>query len=74
MIPIKLTALLSIVFAATCLWFAVDAFTSLSTIADPVERSGERDFALFWGFLAVVGAAIAWIAWKVAGSQTGDED
>jgi len=39
MLPIKLTAFFFLVFAAVCLWFAIDWFTSLASIADPAEAS-----------------------------------
>ena len=66
MISIRLTALFSIVFASTCLWFAIDAFTSLADIADPVQASGARDFAWFWSFLAVIGVVLGVLSWKIA--------
>jgi len=73
-IPIKLAALAFIVFAAICLWFAIDAFASLADIADPVEASGARDFAWFWSFLAGVGVVLGWVSWRVAQTQMVDKD
>ncbi len=73
-ISVKLTALLSIVFAAICLWFAIDSFTSLADITDPVEASGAGDFAWFWSFLAGVGAVIGLVSWRIAQAQMEDED
>ena len=73
-ISIRIAALASIVFAATCLWFAVDAFTSLADITNPEELSGAKSFVWFWTFLAAVGVAIAWVSWKVARAQSEDEN
>lgn len=71
-ISAKVAAIFSVVFAAMCLWFAIDAFTALPD-ADPQQVSGGESFAWFWSFLAVVGVAIAWVSWKVAGART-DKD
>ena len=73
-ISIRLAAVLSIVFAATCLWFAIDGFTSLASITNPDQASGAKSFAWFWSFLAVVGAVIGLLSWKVAQAQTKDKD
>jgi len=73
-IPIKLAALAFIVFAAICLWFAIDAFASLADIADPVEASGARDFAWFWSFLAGVGVVLGLVLWRIAQTQMEDKD
>jgi hypothetical protein len=71
-ISLRLAAFLSIVFAATCLWFAIEGFTSLASITDPDEVSGAKSFAWFWTFLTVVGAVIALLSWKVAQAQDKD--
>ena len=73
-LPIKLTAFFFIVFAAVCLWFAIDWFTSLATIADPVEASGARSFAWFWSFLFVVGVVLGLASWKIAQAKLEDKD
>ena len=73
-IHIKLAALAFIVFAAICLWFAIDAFSSLADIADPVEASGAGDFAWFWSFLAGVGLVLGWVSWRIAQMQMEDKD
>jgi hypothetical protein len=72
-ISARVAAFFSIVFAAVCLTFAIDAFTSLTDIADPEQASGGRDFVWFWIFLAVVGAVIGWLSWR-AGRTPMDED
>ena len=73
-LPIKFTAIVSMVFAAMCLWFAIDGFTSLADSTDPEQVSGGRSFAWFWSFLAGVGLAITWLSWRFAQSQIEDKD
>jgi hypothetical protein len=69
-LPIKIAAIFAAVFGGMCLWFAIDAFTTVTD--DPGLISGGRSFAWFWSFLAVVGFAIAWASWKVGQRQSGD--
>ncbi len=73
-ISVKLAALFSFVFAAICLWFAVDAFKSLADITDPAQASGAGDFVWFWGFLAAVGGVLGAVSWTIAERQTEDKD
>jgi hypothetical protein len=74
LISTKFAALASLVFAALCLWFALDGFTSIPDNADPEQVSGGRSFAWFWSFLTVVGLAMAWLMWKLAEIQERDKD
>ena len=72
-ISAKIAAVFSLVFAAICLWFALDGFSSPDAPdADPA--SGGRSFAWFWTFLAAVGFAIAWVSWKLGEAPTQDKD
>jgi hypothetical protein len=71
-ISVKLAALFSFVFAAVCLWFAVDAFKSLADMSDPAQAAGAGDFVWFWSFLAVVGVVLGVVSWKLAERQTED--
>ena len=71
-ISVKLAALFSFVFAAVCLWFAVDAFKSLADV--PAQMPGAADFVWFWGFLAGVGLVLGVVSWKIGGTQTEDKD
>jgi len=73
-ISVKLAALFSFVFAAVCLWFAVDAFKSLADITDPAQAAGAGDFVWFWGFLAGVGVVLGVVTWTIAERQTEDKD
>ena len=59
----RVGAVISIVFAAVCLWFALDGFSAPEDVAGAEPISGGRAFAWFWAFLAVVGFAIAWLSW-----------
>ena len=73
-LPLKLTAFSFIVFAAVCLWFAIDFFASLASIADPVEASGAKSFAWFLSFLFVVGVVLGFVSWKIAQKQSEHEE
>ena len=57
-------AIASMVFAATCLWFTIDAFTTPADIANPDQLSGGPSFAGIWALLAAVGFAIGWFSWR----------
>ena len=73
-ISVKLAELFSFVFAAVCLWFAVDALKSLADITDPAQAAGAGDFVWFWGFLAGVGVVLGVVTWTIAERQTEDKD
>ena len=72
-ISVKLAALFSFVFAAICLWFAVDAFKSLADVTDPEQASGAGDFVWFWGFLAGAGLVLGVVSWTIADRRTEDK-
>jgi len=74
MLPIKLTAFFFIVFAAVCLWFAIDWFTSLASIADPVEASSAKSFVWLWSFLFVAGVVLGVLSWRIAKAKLEDND
>ena len=57
-------AIASVVFAATCLWFAIDAFTTPAELSNPDQLSGGPSFAGVWALLAAVGLAIGWLLWR----------
>jgi len=73
-ISVKLAALFSFVFAAVCLWFAVDAFKALAEVTDPAQTPGAADFVWFWGFLAGVGLLLGVVSWTIADRQTEEKD
>ncbi|HET7365591.1 MAG TPA: hypothetical protein VFJ70_18635 [Burkholderiales bacterium] len=60
----RVAAIASMVFAAICLWLALDAFTSPADIANPDQLSGGPSFAGVWALLAAVGFAIGWFSWR----------
>ena len=55
----RLSIMISVVFAAVCFSVAIIGFTSLGDIADPAQRSDGQGFAWFWTFLGTVAAAFA---------------
>ena len=70
-ISAKVSAFFAIVFSATCMWFAIDAFSP--TVIDP-EQPPSAEFAWFWAFLAVVGAGLAFVSWKISETRMEDGD
>ena len=61
-------AIASMVFAAMCLWFAIDAFTTPAELSNPDQLSGGPSFAGVWALLAAVGFAIGGLAWRFSAS------
>ena len=59
-------AIAAMVFAAICLWLAINAFTSSPEATNPDQLSGGGSFAVIWALLAVVGFAIGWFSWRQA--------
>lgn len=60
----RAAAIASVVFAAVCLWLAIDAFTSPADLANPDQLSGGASFASIWALLAAAGLAIGWFSWR----------
>jgi len=58
-ISMRLSVILSVIFAAICFGVAITGFSSLGDIADAAQRDDGRGFAWFWAFLGSVGAAFA---------------
>jgi hypothetical protein len=58
-ISMRLSVILSVVFAAICFGVAINGFSSLGDISDPAQRADGRGFVLFWAFLGAVGAVFA---------------
>ena len=61
------SAIAAMVFAAICLWLAVDAFNSPPEASNPDQLSGGASFAGVWALLAAVGFVIAWLLWRFSG-------
>ena len=64
-ISAKMSVIMAAIFAAGCFAFAVNGFTSLGGITDPVQRADSLGFAWFWTFLGSIavlfGALGVWI-------------
>jgi hypothetical protein len=58
-ISMRLSVILSVIFAAICFGVAITGFSSLGDIADPAQRADGQGFAWFWAFLGAVAAAFA---------------
>lgn len=63
-LSVRSGAIASMVFAAMCLWLAIDAFTTPAELINPDQLSGGPSFAGVWALLAAVGFAIGWLAWR----------
>ena len=59
----KLSMILSAVFALVCFGVAITGFTSLGDVADPAQRSDGEGFAWFWTFLGVVATFFGALGW-----------
>jgi membrane protein implicated in regulation of membrane protease activity len=73
-LSIRLAAIGALIFAAVCLWFAIEGFMSPADVSDPDSMAGGREFAWFWVFLAGVGVLIGVLSWRVSRSQSSPED
>jgi len=64
-ISMKMSVILSAVFAVICFSVAITGFSGLGDITDPAQRSDGEGFALFWTFLGAVatvfGALGLWV-------------
>jgi hypothetical protein len=60
----RAAAIASVVFAAFCLWLALDAFTSPAELSSPDQLSGGAGFVSVWALLAASGFAIGWFLWR----------
>lgn len=70
---INATIIAAAIFAAICLAFAVNGFTSLGNLTDPTEISDAKGFAWFWTFLATVAIVLGLVAWRIS-RRTGEEE
>ena len=64
-LSMKMTVIISAVFAVVCFAAAITAFTSLGDIADPAQRDDGRGFAWFWTFLGVVATFFGTLGWWI---------
>lgn len=64
--------LLCAIFAAICFGIAIQGYTSLGDISDPVQLNDAKGFAGFWAFLGGVAVLFGVLSlWIV---RTGKED
>jgi hypothetical protein len=73
---VKITAHLALIIAAVfsliCFGVAIQGFTSLGEIADPVQLSDAKGFAGFWAFLGLVGVACGVGSHRIARAEKED--
>ena len=69
----RLSMILSAVFALICFGVAITGFSSLGDIADPAQRDDGRGFAWFWTFLGVVATFCGALGWWILRTHKGDE-
>jgi len=72
-LSIQATIIAAAIFAAVCLAFAINGFTSLGNLTDATEIADARGFAWFWTFLASVAIVLGLVAWWIA-RRTGDDE
>jgi hypothetical protein len=72
-LSIQATIIAAAIFAAVCLAFAINGFTSLGDITDPAVIADAKGFAWFWTFLASVAIVLGLVAWWIT-RRTDDEE
>ena len=72
-ISAKLSIIMSAVFVAVCLGFALTGFFSLGDIPDAAQRDDARGFAWFWTFLASVGFVMGALSYWIMRTSREDE-
>ncbi|HET7764744.1 MAG TPA: hypothetical protein VFK92_06595 [Burkholderiales bacterium] len=73
-ISMRVSVVISVVFAAICFGVAISGFSSLGDIADPAQRADGQGFAWFWTFLGVVAAAFALLGYGILKTYKQDSD
>ena len=68
-LSMKMTVIISAVFALICFGVAITGFSSLGDIADPAQRADGRGFAWFWTFLGVVATFFGALGWWILRTQ-----
>jgi hypothetical protein len=69
----QLTFWIAIAFALASFAYAMFGFTSVDASMTDAERADSRGFALFWLFLAGIGAAMAIVSWLMAKGHLGGD-
>ena len=68
-ISLRMAMMMSAIFGALSLGFAVYGFVSLGDIADPTQASDARGFVMFWAFLGSIAIALGVLAWWIERAQ-----
>ena len=61
--------MMSVIFGALSLGFAIHGFVSLGDIADPTQASDARGFVMFWAFLGSIAIFLGVLAWWIERAQ-----
>jgi len=72
-ISMKLSVILSAVFAAICFAVAITGFSSLGEIADSAQRSDGEGFVWFWTFLGIVATFFGALGFWVVKTHKGED-
>jgi hypothetical protein len=65
-ISARIAAIIAVIFALACLCFAAQGLMALDEIKDATVAADSRGYAYFWGFLGLVGLAIAAATWWIS--------
>ena len=68
-ISLRMAMMMSAIFGALSLGFAVYGFVSLGDITDPTQASDARGFVWFWTFLASIAIGLGVLAWWIERTQ-----
>ena len=68
-ISLRMAMIMSAIFGAISLAYAVYGFVSLGDIADPAQASDARGFVWFWAFLGSIAIGLGLLAWWIERAQ-----
>jgi len=68
-ISLRMAMMMSAIFGALSLGFAVYGFVSLGDMTDPTQASDARGFVWFWAFLASIAIGLGVLAWWIERTQ-----
>ena len=71
-ISLRMAMLMSAIFGAVSIAYAIYGFVSLGDIADPAQASEARGFVLFWVFLGSIAIVLGALAWWIERAQRKD--
>jgi hypothetical protein len=73
-ISLKMSVIISAIFAVICFGVAITGFSSLGDIADPAQKADGEGFAWFWTFLGVVAILFGFLGWWFLRTQKEGEE